>query len=128
MSPPRLTLAEALADLARRTSGGGIAVLRRVTEALALMPCGHFVACVSSTDEGTCYCTACEAQGQAVAAAVRAALGKYGQHLPDCSRGLPSAGRPCDCGLLDAMGPLSAREEEKRRAHPELGPFPRSTP
>lgn len=48
----------------------------------------------------------------------------YMTHLGCCCRGLPSALRPCNCGLFDLLGPISDREKEKRKEHKELGPFP----
>ena len=48
----------------------------------------------------------------------------YVSHLGCCCRGLPSALRPCNCGLFDKLGPLSDREVEKRKEHKDLGPFP----
>jgi len=48
----------------------------------------------------------------------------YAQHLWFCCRGLPSALRPCNCGVLELLGLVTAEELEKRRDHPKLGPFP----
>lgn len=48
----------------------------------------------------------------------------YASHLGSCCRGLPSALRPCNCGLFDLLGPISDREAEKRAKHKEEGPFP----
>ncbi len=57
-------------------------------------------------------------------AKLNAVLSEYEpSHRPDCRRGLPSALRPCTCGLFDAIGPLSDREIAKRLAHPDLGPW-----
>lgn len=52
------------------------------------------------------------------------ALGTYARHLDRCSRTLPSALRPCSCGLLDLLGLVDKAELVKRKAHPEFGPFP----
>lgn len=48
----------------------------------------------------------------------------YMQHLGCCCRGLPSALRPCNCGAFELLGPISESELEKRKEHPEFGPFP----
>lgn len=48
----------------------------------------------------------------------------YLQHLGFCCRGLPSAGRPCNCGVFELMGPISEDEFEKRREYADMGPFP----
>ncbi len=48
----------------------------------------------------------------------------YARHLTLCCRGLPSALRPCNCGLFELLDLVSETELKKRRDHPELGPFP----
>lgn len=48
----------------------------------------------------------------------------YARHLGFCCRGLPSAHRPCNCGVLELLGLVTEEELEKRRDHPKLGPFP----
>lgn len=55
---------------------------------------------------------------------LRADLKPYLQHLGFCCRGLPSAGRPCNCGVFELMGPISEDEFEKRREYADMGPFP----
>jgi hypothetical protein len=55
---------------------------------------------------------------------LRADFKPYLQHLGFCCRGLPSAGRPCNCGVFELMGPLSEDQWERRREHADMGPFP----
>jgi hypothetical protein len=59
----------------------------------------------------------------------------YASHAPMCSRGLPSALRPCNCGLLDLITDeygrkLSSlpREQEKRKKHPHFAPWDQNAP
>lgn len=64
---------------------------------------------------------------------------RYVDHAVGCSRGLPSANRPCNCGLMEMLMQLNRSgspvklgtfksELEKRKQHPEYAPWDQNTP
>ena len=55
---------------------------------------------------------------------LRQSFRPYLSHLGFCCRGLPSAGRPCNCGMFELLPPISEDQLERRREHADLGPFP----